>query len=231
MSHLQRKYIDLIYQGSTKWVSCDPPTPIQVRLLSQLFQRVPQRLTLEIIDHQVGAYGTVDRKTGDLIVEGNIYDPEFQRELDKRGINICLKDSPPLEGAAEDTFAITSRGYKQEELNADSDVERCAAVFFPSQYGQVTKHIYKRVIHWHANRYFPGTLTAPIEVQLSFKPGERGAILAMYNPRQVYLPPNIALRQLYRVSKLRGRYLVTSVYQCSTYAMYLSDMCTYRHYS
>lgn len=34
MHLLQRKYIDLIYQVSSKWVNWDPPIPIEVRRVS-----------------------------------------------------------------------------------------------------------------------------------------------------------------------------------------------------
>ncbi|KAI9569216.1 hypothetical protein HD554DRAFT_2020862 [Boletus coccyginus] len=93
-SYLQRKYIDLIRQVSSKWVNWDPPIGVQV-----------------------GAYGTVDKETGDLIVEGNIYDPAFQKELDKHNSGIRMADFPPQEGPAEDDFVISSRGAKRGDVD------------------------------------------------------------------------------------------------------------------
>jgi hypothetical protein len=95
---LQRKYIDLIRQVSSKWVNWDPPIGIQV-----------------------GAYGTVDKETGDLIVEGNVYDPAFQKELDKHNAGIIMADFPPQEGAVEDDFVISSRGSKRGDVDKESD--------------------------------------------------------------------------------------------------------------
>ena len=46
-SCLQRKYIDLIYRVSTKWVNWDPPIEIPVCLSSRLSARI--RLTLSLI--------------------------------------------------------------------------------------------------------------------------------------------------------------------------------------
>ncbi|KAF8128944.1 hypothetical protein EV363DRAFT_1451425 [Boletus edulis] len=96
--YLQRKYIDLIRQVSSKWVNWDPPIGVQV-----------------------GAYGTVDKETGDLIVEGNVYDAAFQQELDKHGVGIKMSDFPPQEGPIEDDFVISSRGAKRGDVDKDVD--------------------------------------------------------------------------------------------------------------
>jgi hypothetical protein len=97
--YLQRKYIDLIRQVSSKWVNWDPPIGIQV-----------------------GAYGTIDKETGDWIVEGNVYDPAFQTELDKHNAGIVMADFPPQEGPVEGDFVIASRGAKARNLNVDTEV-------------------------------------------------------------------------------------------------------------
>ena len=55
-------------------------------------------------------------------MEGNIYDPEFQGELDKHNVNLNLADYPPLEGPVEDDFVIASRGVKRKDLNVDNEL-------------------------------------------------------------------------------------------------------------
>ncbi|KAF9233271.1 hypothetical protein BU15DRAFT_80288 [Melanogaster broomeanus] len=57
---------------TSKWANWDPPIPVEV-----------------------GAYGKIDRDTGALIVEGNIYDPEFQEELDKVNGKLKMAESSP----------------------------------------------------------------------------------------------------------------------------------------
>jgi hypothetical protein len=168
--YLQRKYIDLIRQVSSKWVNWDPPIGIQV-----------------------GAYGTIDKETGDWIVEGNVYDPAFQTELDKHNAGIVMADFPPQEGPVEGDFVIASRGAKARNLNVDTEVD------------------------------VPGIASAFVKGQWLFERGKRAAVLIMHNPRQIYIPPNAVLGPLYKVDKLIDKYLVTSIHVCPAYSMYLSD--------
>jgi len=168
--YLQRKYADLIHKVSSKWVNWDPP-----------------------IEIGVGAYGTVDRATGDLLVEGNIYDPEFQSQLDKHSIKINLANFPPQEGPTEDDFIISSGGARRMELGTNRGEDA------------------------------PGIINAPIKGQWSFERGKRDAVLIMHRPRQVYLPSRVVLEHLYHVDKLIDKWLVTSIHTCPAYSMYLSD--------
>lgn len=41
-----------------------------------------------------------------MILEGNVYDPEFQEELDKHDVKISMAKFPPQEGPVEDDFVI-----------------------------------------------------------------------------------------------------------------------------
>jgi hypothetical protein len=107
--YLQRKYVDLIRQVSSKWVNWDPPIGVQV-----------------------GSYGTVDKETGNLIVEGNVYDPAFQAELDKHKAGIIMADFPPQDGPIEDDFVISSRGAKRGEV--DKEVEGIAEASIKGQW-------------------------------------------------------------------------------------------------
>jgi hypothetical protein len=170
MPYLQRKYIDLIRQVSSKWVNWDPPIPVEV-----------------------GAYGEVENETGELRVDGNIYDPEFQAELNRLGLTIRMADHPPEEGGVEDDFIVSSKGAKRIDLSAGPDVG------------------------------VAGFATASIKGQWQFEQGKRDALLIMYCPRLRYLPPNVILDRLYKVPKLKDKWLVTSIHICPAFSMYLSN--------
>ena len=68
---------------------------------------------------QVGAYGTLDKKTGEFLVEGNIYDAEIQKELDKQDIDLKMADFQPVEAAIEDSLAIAAQVSENGGLNAE----------------------------------------------------------------------------------------------------------------
>ena len=70
----------------------------------------------------MGAYGTVDKETGEFIEEGNVYDESFQDELDKHNAGIRMLDYPPQEGPVEGDFVIASRGAKHRNWNIDGEV-------------------------------------------------------------------------------------------------------------
>lgn len=167
---LQRKYIDLIRRVSSKWVNWNPP--IQIR---------------------VGSFGKIDKETGDLIVEGNIYDPEFQEDLDKHDVKISMANFPPQEGPVEDDFVIASRGAKRQDIDSDSESK------------------------------LAGITNASFKGQWSFERDKRDAVLIMHNPRQIFLPPNVVLEQLYKVDRMVNKHLVTNIHVCPAYSMYLSD--------
>ncbi|KAF8839988.1 hypothetical protein BDN67DRAFT_1003296 [Paxillus ammoniavirescens] len=170
MSSLQRKYVELIHQTSSKWANWDPPIPVNV-----------------------GAFGTHNRRTGELDVEGNIYDPEFQEELDNLKIKFKIANHPPKEGEIEKDFIIASSGARKTDFNVGSE----AAV--------------------------AGLASASLKGQWQFDEGKRDALLIMHNPRQMYIPGEVILKHLYKVPKLRNKFLVTSVHVCPAYSMYLSN--------
>ena len=80
----------------------------------------------------------------------------------------------------------------------------------------------------HTNRDIPNIATASLKGEWEFKNGQRGAVLVMQKPRQIYLPPGMILEKLYKVDKLIDKYLVTSVHMCPAYSLYLSNTCTCR---
>ena len=160
-----------------------------------------------LISRQVGQYGDVDKKTGELIVAGNIYDPEFQLELDKLGLQFRTADHPPEEGSPEDDAIITSKGAKR------LDDEACA----PSFTSQHPLTLPSGVAGTVAN--------ASIKGQWQFERGKRDALLIMHRPRLISLPKDVILDTIYRVPKLKDKWLVTSVYLCPAFSMYLSNKC------
>lgn len=81
------------------------------------------------MDRQVGAYGTIDRKTGELLVEGNIYDPNFQTLLDNQNIDLRMAEFPEQEGAPEDSFNIAV--HVAENGGLDAEISVCVLVLFP----------------------------------------------------------------------------------------------------
>ncbi|KAH0835710.1 hypothetical protein J3R83DRAFT_9531 [Lanmaoa asiatica] len=170
MPYLQRKYIDLIREVSSKWGNWDPPIPIEV-----------------------GAYGEVENETGELRVDGNIYDPEFQDELNKLGFTLRMADHPPQEGGVEEDFIIASKGAKRVDL------------------------------HLGPNVNLAGLATASIKGQWQFEHGKRDALLIMHRPRLRFLPRNVILEPLYRVPKLKDKWLVTNIHTCPAFSMYLSN--------
>lgn len=80
-------------------------------------------------------------------------------------------------------------------------------------------------IHHTPSSGFAGLATASISGQWQFEQGRRDALLIMHCPRIRFIPPNAILEKLYDVPKLRGKWLVTNVYVCPAFSMYLSNKC------
>lgn len=70
---------------------------------------------------QVGDYGTLD-ENGELIVEGNIYDAEFQDYLDENGFKLDLKSHPPELGGLEQDYIVASTGVRKGEFNVNQSM-------------------------------------------------------------------------------------------------------------
>lgn len=167
-----RKYIDLIHQASSKWANWDPP-----------------------IEIKVGDYGFIDAATGELVVEGNIYNTEFQTSLVKQGLKINLSEQScqPQESGIDDNMIITSFGVKQTELSVSSEVSSL------------------------------NLASASMKIACQFPEGKRGAILAMYRPQQHYIPQAKVLTFVHKAIELRDKYLVTGTFTCPGFYMCLSD--------
>lgn len=170
MGNAARKYIDLIRQSTAKWANWDPPIPIQV-----------------------GAYGRLNTESGELDIEGNIYDPEFQILLDKVDGKLKLADFPPQIGAVEGDFIVCTMGVRGNDLKVDGEIN------------------------------VAGLGQASIKGEWQFQRGKRGALLIMHNPRQEYVPRGRVLEALYKVPELRDMHIVNSIFKCPAYTIYLSD--------
>ena len=59
------------------------------------------------------------KRTGGLLVKGNIYNTEFQKELDERGVEICLEDFPPF--PVEYGSKLVGRECATYETRADQE--------------------------------------------------------------------------------------------------------------
>ncbi|KAG9312050.1 hypothetical protein JVU11DRAFT_7331 [Chiua virens] len=129
-----RKFIDLVRQISGKWANWDPPIPVKV-----------------------GDYGELDGN-GELVVEGNIYDPEFQKDLDDSNIKLDLGAHPAELGEAEQDYIVASTGVKKKELTVNQGVQ------------------------------IPGIASASIKGTWQFQRGKRGALIILHTPRTKFIP-------------------------------------------
>ncbi|KAG1867042.1 hypothetical protein C8R48DRAFT_599837 [Suillus tomentosus] len=170
MGNAARKFVDLIRQSTAKWANWDPPIPIPV-----------------------GAYGRLNNETGELDIEGNIYDPEFQVLLDKVDGQLKLADFLPQIGAVEGDFIVCTMGVRQKDLKIDGEIK------------------------------VAGLAQASIKGEWQFQRGKRGALLIMHNPRQEYVPRGRVLETLYKVPELKDMHIVNSIFKCPAYTIYLSD--------
>jgi hypothetical protein len=114
-SHAQRKFIELIYNRTGKYVNCDPPSEIRVRIIRSLRFHL-----LHIDDGQVGSYGRIERETGSLVVEGSIYDDSFREQLVSAGIDLESGEYLPEDCPDETDFTTWSKNVKEVQLNFES---------------------------------------------------------------------------------------------------------------
>jgi len=84
----QRKYIDLIKEASSKWANWDPPKRVRA-----------------------GDFGTVNQKTGELLVEGNIYTHQDIAQI--------ARQYPPFEAPETDQYQIHSDHVRGIDVGTD----------------------------------------------------------------------------------------------------------------
>ncbi|KAG2034436.1 hypothetical protein BDR03DRAFT_964998 [Suillus americanus] len=167
-----RKFIDLIFKTSSKWANWDPPITIKV-----------------------GHYGTIDRRTGVLQVEGNIYDEAFQESLNQQGLTIDLSHSScqPIKGAVEEDMIMSSIDVKKGEISLTPQVSALDLA------------------------------SASFKAEFQFQQGKRGAVLVMHRPQQEYIPQGKVLSIIHEARQLRDKYVVSSTFTCPGYYLYLSN--------
>ncbi|KAG1782202.1 hypothetical protein EV702DRAFT_1070599 [Suillus placidus] len=167
-----RKFIDLIRQASSKWANWDPP-----------------------IEIKVGDYGKIDNESGELDVEGNIYDPGFQTLLNKQGLNINLSEPScqPQTGGVDDDIIMSSSGVKQGDFSVKPEVSLL------------------------------NLASASVKAEFQFQEGKRGAVLVMHKPQQEFIPRGKVLTLVHKAVELHDKYLVTSRFTCPGYYIYLSN--------
>jgi hypothetical protein len=100
----QRKYIDLIKEAAAKWPNWDPPRNIRVSIVAPC--SVSFRSSVSPLhfppprQKQPGDFGTVNKKTGGLNVEGNIYSHPDIAPIANKYL--------PIAGAVVDHYQINS---------------------------------------------------------------------------------------------------------------------------
>ncbi|KAG2148843.1 hypothetical protein DEU56DRAFT_782498 [Suillus clintonianus] len=168
-----RKFIDLIFQASSKWANWNPD-----------------------IEIKVGDYGTINRESGRLIVEGNIYDAVFQESLKQQGLMINLSDvscQPTNLGAVEKDIIMLSMG-----------VEKGNFAFKPEASS-------------------PNLDSASVKAEFQFQEGKRGAALVMHKPQEEFIPLDGVLGIIHEANQLKDKYVVDSTLKCPAYYLYLSN--------
>jgi hypothetical protein len=168
-SHAQRKFIELIFDRTGKYANWDPPSEIQV-----------------------GSYGRIDKATGNLSVEGNIYSDKFKHYLINAGIDPESDEHHAKDCPDESEFTTWSKNVKRIEMDVDS-------------YAGV-----------------PGIAAASIKGTWQVKKGTTGAVLLMSNPRMKHITSD-ALGKLASIKLLQSMHLVTKVFYCPAFSLYLSD--------
>ncbi|KAI9434885.1 hypothetical protein H4582DRAFT_2080554 [Lactarius indigo] len=92
----QRKFIDLINEATFKWANWDPPKVIQI-----------------------GDFGTIDKKSGELKVEGNIYTHSEIKHI--------AQDYPAFVAPETDLYQIHSQQVRRLDIQADVGASATAA--------------------------------------------------------------------------------------------------------
>ncbi|KIJ34777.1 hypothetical protein M422DRAFT_263133 [Sphaerobolus stellatus SS14] len=92
----QRKFIDLIHRETSKFANWEPPAEIKV-----------------------GSYGTIDKRTGSLTVEGNIYSKEFKQHIPS---DLDLSSYHPEDCPEDEEYVVWSSKAKKVDLGVSADL-------------------------------------------------------------------------------------------------------------
>ncbi|KAG2144426.1 uncharacterized protein EDB93DRAFT_1289644 [Suillus bovinus] len=96
-SNPQRKFVQLIFDTTSKYPNWDPPSEILV-----------------------GSYGRIDKATGNFLPQGSVYSNEFQSYLRDVGIDPESDEHLPRDCPEESEFMIWSTNVKRFDLNIES---------------------------------------------------------------------------------------------------------------
>jgi len=165
-----RKYVDLILETSSKWANWDPPIPVEV-----------------------GTYGTINKYSGALDREGNIYSEEFRKVFEEQCPDLDIDNYKPVVAPPEKSYIVYSKGVQQSSFGAEASVD---------------------VLN---------LASASIKAEWNFPKKDRGALLVMHSPRQTHIPIDTILKHLYDVPELKDKYLVTDIFSCPAYSLFLSN--------
>ena len=107
----QRKFIDLINEATFKWANWDPPKVLQVSSPSPSINPTnPTDSPFPLL--QIGDFGTLDKKTGELNVEGNIFThPEIKH---------IAQSYPAYEAPETDLYQIHSQQVRRVEIQSEA---------------------------------------------------------------------------------------------------------------
>jgi hypothetical protein len=70
---------------------------------------------------QVGSFGRIERETGNLIVEGNIYEDGFKEKLIGVGIDVVNGEHRPEDCPDEVDFSTWSKNVKKLDISIETD--------------------------------------------------------------------------------------------------------------
>lgn len=63
------------------------------------------------------------------------------------------------------------------------------------------------------------------KAEFQFQEGKRGAVLVMHKPQQEYIPQGRVLSIINEAHQLKDKYIVSSIFTCPGYYLYLSNRC------
>jgi hypothetical protein len=107
----QRKYVDLIKCASARWPNWDPPRNFRVSIAASPLGLSPCVYAPPFPSpKQPGDFGIVNKKTGALVVEGNIYThPDIAQ---------IAQQYQPIQAAEVDHYQINSFDVRGLDVNA-----------------------------------------------------------------------------------------------------------------
>uniref|UniRef100_A0A8H7XTA0 Uncharacterized protein n=1 Tax=Psilocybe cubensis TaxID=181762 RepID=A0A8H7XTA0_PSICU len=165
---------------------------------------------------------TVSRKFIDLIWQATAkwasWDP---------GYEIKVGDYGKIDKATG-VFEKKGNIYVNTEIFTDENVRKVVLDNPPKyaprddQYIATSSNVKRTELKLEPNVNVVGLAEAAIKGEWTFG-SKRGALLVMAQPRSVYIPHGMLLEHLVKVKALEDMHLVTEVFSCPAYSLYLSS--------